>query len=171
MIAVLTVAPAEASTPHECSAALFWASSIVTAGSGLVDIVTAPASARSFNQRHVVLVPSDPPRDVEASPLSYWKAPRSRQRARSSESPRPQPVPAYKSPRTAFLLSLLGTAVPVALSASGGDSSGWGFVAGVVMGPSVGHLYAERWGRGLATVGLRGLGAVTWVYSVVTCLD
>jgi hypothetical protein len=70
-----------------------------------------------------------------------------------------------KRERTALAWSLGGTVIPVVagqyLWTRRGDP---GFaalsVAGVLIGPSLGHLYAGRFGRGAATVGLRvALGA------------
>ena len=65
-----------------------------------------------------------------------------------------------KSPSTAFMLSLASTGVPVAAGVlvANSSSAGAGVIlisGGVVIGPSVGHWYAGRVGRGLATAGAR----------------
>jgi len=72
---------------------------------------------------------------------------------------------APKSPAAALAWSLAGTTAPTAIGvvlvlASGGDGSpaqaGGGLIfAGGLVGPSLGHFYAGRSGRGAATIGLR----------------
>ncbi|MCK4321270.1 hypothetical protein KAX08_01990 [candidate division WOR-3 bacterium] len=73
-----------------------------------------------------------------------------------------------KSEATAFYWSLGATLIPNLTSFVINDIEGHysltQFIisaSGAVIGPSIGHLYAERWGRGLATIGLRiGLGSL-----------
>jgi hypothetical protein len=69
-----------------------------------------------------------------------------------------------KSGRSAFLCSLLGTAVPVGLGAAvlsadsesgGGALAGLAVVGGSLVGPSLGHFYAGRTGRALGGIGIR----------------
>ncbi len=81
-------------------------------------------------------------------------------------------VPPAKSPSGALTYSLLGTFVPVCVGVGiglTGSSSSTGeeaqaaavvvSAAGLLVGPSLGHFYAERWGRGLAGIGIRAVGA------------
>jgi hypothetical protein len=80
-----------------------------------------------------------------------------------------------KSGSTAFLSSLVGTTVPVALgiaTASHDEGSGAGaaLIGGYLLGPSLGHFYAGRPGRAFKGIGIRtailaGVGALvsaTW---------
>lgn len=74
----------------------------------------------------------------------------------------------HRSPTTAVLLALGSTFAPVGagvgmILAGDGDVDLAGALligAGALIGPSLGHFYANEWGRGLATVGLRALGAL-----------
>jgi hypothetical protein len=59
----------------------------------------------------------------------------------------------------------------VAGVAVGSGGGAWVFLAGLVVGPSVGHLYAEQVGRGFVTAALRGLGTVAGIYSIAGCFD
>lgn len=74
-----------------------------------------------------------------------------------------QTKPGLKSETKAFHLSLFGTLIPVGLGAVSlaADNSGVAFasvaLAGIVVGPSLGYIYAGKSGRGLATAGLRFL--------------
>jgi hypothetical protein len=75
----------------------------------------------------------------------------------------------YRSPRTAFSLSLASTAVPVALGAVAGmsrsEEAGALLIAsGMILGPSMGHWYAGKVGRGALTAALRaGLGLIAGI--------
>lgn len=67
---------------------------------------------------------------------------------------------ALKSPATATIVSVVGTAAPIGLGAlllnTGYDGTGALLVAsGVLLGPSAGHWYAGRPGRGAVTAALR----------------
>ena len=72
---------------------------------------------------------------------------------------------AQRSPNRAFAYSLLGTALPVGVG--GGTAlgknelSGGAVVAigGAVIGPSLGHFYAQRHGRAIRGIVVRGLAA------------
>src|SRR6202008_2121409 len=70
-------------------------------------------------------------------------------------------LPGIKSGKTALLMSLLGTAVPIAASApfiweqSGTSLAHASAVVGtaaILFGPSLGHFYAERPGRAFAGI-------------------
>jgi hypothetical protein len=69
--------------------------------------------------------------------------------------------PGMRSPQTATYLSLVGTALPVAIGLIGASSSssdgGYGLlvVGGYLMGPSLGHLYAGRGGHAAGGFGMR----------------
>jgi hypothetical protein len=81
-----------------------------------------------------------------------------------------------RSESTALLWSFLATAVPVAVSApsafseSGSQGAAWVFLGSLVVGPSLGHFYADRSGRALlglgirtaAIVGLVGATTISW---------
>ena len=87
-------------------------------------------------------------------------------------------APGLKSGTTALLLSIVGTVVPAAASAmacgecSGPEDGGEAlvFLGALVVGPSLGHFYADRPGRALAGIGIRTLAlagvagavAATW---------
>lgn len=70
-----------------------------------------------------------------------------------------------KSPRRAFLYSFLGTAIPVGVG--GGMALGQNelsagaivAIGGAVVGPSLGHFYAERDGRAIRGIVIRGTAA------------
>ena len=76
-----------------------------------------------------------------------------------------------KNPNTALLWSLVGTAIPVVLTATNGDLvltlAAW------TVGPSFGYFYGGLWGRGLLGMGIRSCGEVlllfggfvTWIES------
>jgi hypothetical protein len=73
-----------------------------------------------------------------------------------------------RSEETALLWSLGGTAVPIAagvalVTSQQQGAGGFLIVTGVVIGPSLGHYYAGRPGRGLATIGLRAVVPVVTV--------
>lgn len=97
-------------------------------------------------------------------------------RARAQEFPASaDSLRGMKSGSTAFLLSFLGTAVPIgsavlAASRAQDGSAGALILGGYMLGPSLGHFYAGRPGRAFAGIGIRtialiGLGAAivaTW---------
>ena len=66
----------------------------------------------------------------------------------------------FRSPGTAFAVSLAATVVPLVVGFTGAtEFPDLLIVGGIVVGPSVGHIYAGRPGRGLLTAALRaGLG-------------
>lgn len=78
--------------------------------------------------------------------------------------PAEEQIPGMKSETTALLLSLLGTVVPMAMSApfvhggsseEGSDTADFVFLGALVLGPSLGHFYAGRPLRALAGIGVR----------------
>jgi hypothetical protein len=70
-----------------------------------------------------------------------------------------------KSPSRAFLYSFLGTAMPVGIggaSALGNNELSAGAlvaIGGAVIGPSLGHFYAQRRGRAIRGILIRGAAA------------
>jgi len=66
-----------------------------------------------------------------------------------------------KSESTALRLSMLGTGLPLGTGVLvAGDAGAWIFLGGAVLGPSLGHFYAERPGRALIGVGIRSAAIV-----------
>lgn len=63
------------------------------------------------------------------------------------------------SESAAFLLSLLGTTVPVGLAVLAGDNGGAApallGLGSIITGPSLGHFYADRPGRAWGGIGIR----------------
>ena len=150
---------------QDCSGAAFFASAIVVTGSALYDIGTAPASARRYNQQHLSIMPRLDPRHGSyglSASLSFGRS--------SRASIGSVAAPARKSPGTAFVLSLASTAGPMlAGPAMGNGAGGVLFLGGLIIGPSIGHLYAGQVGRGLGTIALRGVGTVVGVTSIIGC--
>ena len=165
------------SLAQDCDGGRFLVSAVAVTGLVVFDIVTAPASARRYNQRHVVVAPFVDPRHHSYGFSASWSFGRStptrQQFVRSSPAGAGDSVPSRKSPGGAFALSLGSTAIPMAVgvAAGGGGGGGWVFLGGVVVGPSVGHFYAGMVGRGLGTVALRGAGTAVGLYSLVSCFD
>lgn len=86
--------------------------------------------------------------------------------------------PEIKSPQAALMMSLLGTVVPMALTAGTlfGESDGPNdgqtealiFLGAVVVGPSLGHFYAGRPGRAFSGMGWRvvGIGGLAGAFAM-----
>jgi len=83
----------------------------------------------------------------------------------------------WKSPSRAFLYSFLGTAIPV--GAGGGAALGQNelspgalvAIGGAVIGPSLGHFYAQRNGRAIRGIVVRGAAAGVIAAAVNTSTD
>ena len=61
-----------------------------------------------------------------------------------------------RSPGVALALSLVGTAIPIAVSLRGNDGAAYALMAGgLVLGPVVGYVYAGEAWRGMAHAGVR----------------
>lgn len=163
------------SLAQDCDGERFLVSAVAVTGLAVFDIVTAPASARRYNQRHVVVAPFVDTRHHSYGFSASWSFGRStpaRQPfVRSSPAGAGDSVPTRKSPGGAFALSLGSTAVPMAVGVAAGGGGGWVFLGGLVVGPSVGHFYAGMVGRGLGTVALRGAGTAVGLYSLVGCFE
>jgi hypothetical protein len=152
---------------QDCSGAGFLASAVVVSGSALYDIATAPSSARRYNQRHLSIAPLVDPRHGSFGVSASWSFGRA-----SRPSGGHVAAPPRKSPTAAFVLSLASTAGPMLAGAAMGNDAGAELVlGGLIIGPSIGHLYAGQVGRGLGTIGLRGLGTVVGLYSIVGCFN
>jgi len=141
---------------------------------GAYDIATAPASARWHNQHLTALAPMlrVSPRSIGVGLQFALHAP---SKARPSVRPA-QPSESRKAPNAALFLSLGSTVVPISLGAAlaatdgaSGETAGSLIAGGILVGPSVGHWYAGRTGRGFATLGVRlalgALGLALWARS------
>jgi hypothetical protein len=159
-----------------CNGAGIFVSTFAVAGLGVYDIASAPSSVRRYNQTAVVVAPYVSARDRSFGVSVSWAVGRSR--------PAPPPilrrspmiqdtVRPHKSPAVGFALSLLSTGVPMAAGAGLGGSAGGAtaFLAGVVVGPSVGHFYAGRIWRGVGTAALRAAGLGAFIASAAGCFD
>ena len=142
-----------------CSEGVFLVSAVAVLGSAFIDIVTAPVSAVRYNRRRLAIAPRiDVPNRSYGLSLSW-----SFGRAQSA------PV---KSPGAAFAWSFFSTGVPMLLAATAGDEAGaWLFLTGLVVGPSVGQLYAAQYNRAFGTIVLRGVGSAVGIASIVACFD
>lgn len=74
-----------------------------------------------------------------------------------------------KSGRSAFLISFLGTATaaacaPLVFESDGPEAAGFVLVGALVLGPSLGHFYAERPGPAFAGIGIRLLAGAAVAY-------
>lgn len=154
------------------------------AGLAVFDIYSAPLSAQRYNEKQAQLSLAMNLHD--ASPGLTLRFSFNRARAlRTGFVHRYTPrAPSFarqekmKSGAAAFLWSLGATVAPVALGyrlALDGTSNEGGLLlmtGGMVLGPSVGHWYAEQAGRGWITVGLRFLMVVVFFagydYSVLS---
>ena len=159
--------PAEHASGGEAPMAL---AALGAAAVAVYDIVSAPASARWYNQRALAVTPFLQPEERRVGlafsmPLSLGSSPREPLRLTTG-------APGRKSPAAALALSLGATAVPIALGAMLGSTDavsneavGALVAGGILIGPSVGHWYSERWVRGFATVALRAAaGALVLVF-------
>lgn len=139
----------------------------------IYDILSAPQSAKRYNESHASLLRYIQPKQYTLSNDNLFGEPVF-SRAILIKSNR-QPVvytlkqhkKREKSPGLAFLWSLGATIIPVGagiqiLSDSEENTLGTIlFVSGATLGPSAGHFYAKRYSKGLLTSALRfGLGAL-----------
>jgi hypothetical protein len=165
---------AEPLRAQNCSDGGILVSALAVTGLAVFDIATAPASARRHNEAPVIIAPyvSARGRSFGLSVSWFYRrpmpvAPRPVRRlpAVTSDSTRP-----HKSPGTAFALSFLSTAAPIAVGVGMNNGGGAGvFLAGGVVGPSVGHFYAGQTVRGVVTAGLRGAGTALFINSLAAC--
>jgi hypothetical protein len=157
---------ARSARAQDCSGGGFLVAAVVVTGSALYDLATAPASARRYNRQHLAIVPLIDPRRGSYGLALSWSFGRS---PRGGVAPAP---PAHKSPGTAAVLSIVATGAPIITGlAQGNDTGAKLFLGGLVIGPSVGHLYAEQFGRGFGTIALRGAATALGLWSIVGCFS
>jgi hypothetical protein len=145
---------------QDCSGTTFFVSAAVVTGLAVWDIASTPRSVRRYNERHVSLAPM-----VDVRQRRYGLSlavPIGRRRAAAA-------------PRSAALGVLLGvgaTGVPVGTGLLiAGEPGAWVFLSGVVVGPSVGQLYAGQTGRAVGTIALRAAGSAVGISSLVGCFS
>lgn len=158
---------------QDCSGGVFIVSAAVVGGSAIYDIATASKSARRYNQKHLSVAPLVNPSQGSYGVMASWSFGRS---PRAPPPHRAVPRAARKSSSTAFELSFLSTAMPMAAGglAAASSESGAGavvFLSGLVIGPSVGHFYAGQVGRGIGTILLRGAGTALGLWSIIPCFE
>jgi hypothetical protein len=82
-------------------------------------------------------------------------------------------LPGIKSGTSALLLSALGTATaaacaPLVFESNGPEVAGFVLVGALVLGPALGHFYAERPGPALAGIGIRLLAGAGVAYGALS---
>ena len=166
---------AVAGRAQNCNGAGIVLSTIAVGGLAVLDIATAPASARRYNRGPVAIAPYVNPRDRAYGVSVSWfyrkSIPAMRYPVRQVPAGAGDSVRPHKSPGAAFALSFGFTVVPMAAGVgAGGNGAGAAlFLGGLVIGPSVGQFYAGRVGRGLGTIALRGLGTAAGIASLFDC--
>jgi len=165
----------KASSAQNCNSAGIVLSTVGVMGLAVFDIATAPSSVRRYNERRLSVAPYVNPRDRSYGVSVSWSFRTSTPGPRGI-SHRPSPVVSDsvgppKSPLVGFALSFVSTAAPMAVGVGLGPDGGGPavFLAGVMVGPSVGHFYAGRVVRGLGTIALRGAGVALGVASLAGC--
>jgi len=141
----------------------------------LFDIVTAPVSAARYNKKRLQLSPAMNLNDRSLGFALRFSLNRACPIGAGFVSGYTPSVPHFprqekrKSGVTAFMLSLGATVGPmlfgVAVEESdlGSNAAVLLFTGGLVVGPSVGHWYAEQAVRGWFTAGLRALFLVWFI--------
>ena len=167
--ALLAASPARA---QDCSGGVFYVSAAVVGGSAIYDIATASQSARRYNETHLSIAPFVNPRSGSYGVMASLSLGRSRRAPALAQAQ----VPARKSPGAAFRASFFSTVIPMGAGAAvlASTDNGAGavlFFGGMVVGPSVGHFYADQVGRGIGTMLLRGAGTVIGLASIIPCFD
>ncbi|HET9707110.1 MAG TPA: hypothetical protein VFP39_02270 [Gemmatimonadales bacterium] len=154
------------SAAQDCAGGTFLVSSIGVVGLAVLDIATAPASVRHYNERQLAIAPIVNLRNGFYGVSVSFALGRRR-------PPLPlQAPPHYKSPTTGLLLSLGSTTIPAGVGILTSSTGGaWMFLGGIVVGPSVGHFYAGQVARGLGTAGLRAGIAAVGISSLVGCFN
>jgi hypothetical protein len=171
----------ESSGAQACSGSGFLAATVAVTGLAVFDIATAPASVRRYNERRVSIAPYVNPRDRSYGLSVSWFYRKSTPVRLQPVSPLPggsgDSVHSQKSPSTGFALSLLSTVAPMVVGVAAEQSTGNIFngagppliLAGLVVGPSVGHFYAGQVVRGFSTAALRGIGTAFGIASIAGC--
>ena len=152
-------------TAQDCSGVTFLASAAAVTGLAIWDIATVPASVRHYNERQVAIAPLVNLRDRSYGVSFSLSFGRTSRPAAPVQAPRP-----HKSASTGVLLSLGSTTIPMATGIGMRSGTGaWLFLGGIVVGPSVGHVYAGQVARGLGTMGLRAASAAVGISSLIPC--
>jgi len=163
---IALVVPAPEAVAHENTAhGIAYLVGVPTiVGTALYDIGSAPRSAHRYNERALAVTPI-----VDVAQRGYGLQVSWSFGAKSKTAPASAGGRGRRSGAAALAISALATAVPIVLGAPTAHKSDLGvglMAAGVVLGPSAGHLYAGEYRRGLTTAGLRfGVGASIWVLS------
>ena len=81
-------------------------------------------------------------------------------------------LPGIKSETSALLFSVLGTATaaacaPLVFESNGTEAAGFVLVGALILGPSLGHFYAERPGPAFAGIGIRLLAGAGVAYGAL----
>ncbi len=175
VVLAATVRPPALRAQNELGFALAFGAGAAVGLVALIDVGAAPGSARKYNRTALGAAPWIDPVDRRVGIVVSVGG-----RGQSNLSqpirvdyPSQQPS-GLKSESTALLWSLGATLVPTALGLGLASAGGWndnqgtlgvGLVvasAGVLMGPSAGHWYAEQYGRGALSmflrIGIAGLG-------------
>ncbi len=136
----------------------------------IYDIVSAPHSAKRYNESHASMLRFIRHKQYALSNDNLFGEPVFSRAALIKSNRKPivytvikQKEKREKSPGVAFLWSLGATAIPPLLGGAltDGTLEGILIVSGITLGPSAGHFYAKRYSRGLLTSALRiGLGAL-----------
>jgi hypothetical protein len=166
MIGLLCAGGVARGAGQDCSGMTFLASGLAVTGLAIYDIATVPGSVRRYNERQVAIAPL-----VNLRDRSYGVS----LSLSLGRTPPPPPIQAarpHKSATAGVLLSLGSTTVPMGVGLLEGSTGGaWVFLSGIVVGPSVGHLYAGQFVRALGTTGLRAAGAAVGITSLVGCFN
>ncbi len=138
----------------------------------IYDIATAPSSARHYNESFFCMFPLIPDRPVIRTTYTFGQ-PKFTRAALLNNSTLPETFTLgqtgeHKSPKAALHWSLGATLVPISVgiitevvaSEKRGDTTleifgGVLISTGSILGPSAGHFYSNKVGRGLLTSGLR----------------
>lgn len=156
---------------QDCSGTTFLFSAAAVTGLAVWDIAATPVSVRRYNERHVSVTPAV---NLREHRYGFRAAlPLGRARGRSLvAAPVRQSASGPRSPTTGVLLGLGATAVPVGAGLMiGQDAGAWVFLSGVVVGPSVGQLYAGQTARAVGTAALRAAVSAVGISSLVGCFS
>ncbi len=158
--------------------ALIIGATLTIAGTGVFDIATASRSASRYNAQHSLgVIPILNPIERRVGVAFRMPIPLHVTSGPSHEDQTPTyrpPVIDRRSPATATMWSLASTALPIAFGAlvGSGPFIVWRDhrITRVLVGPSVGHWYSSRVGRGWTTIVVRVVMMVVGVAGV-TSLD
>ena len=154
---------------QDCSGTTFFVSAAVVTSLAVWDIASTPRSVRRYNERHVTVAPAVNVREHRYGvslvvPLGRRRAPPVAERRAAAAGPR--------SAATGVLLGIGATGVPIGTGLlMGADAGGWVFLSGVVVGPSVGQVYAGQTARAAGTIALRAAGSAVGISSLLGCFS